>query len=317
MKPRVTVVLPTYNRMRYLPEAVASVRHQTYRRWELVVIDDGSTDDTSAYLRSLGEQRVRVIASSHSGNPAALRNRGIAVAESDYVAFIDSDDCWLPGKLSAQVDALDRTPEYQWSYTGFEMMDEAGNIRPRAQGSPWDPKSGHVLRDLLTTGIVVPTSSVVVRHDLLQAVGRFDPSLPVAEDLDLWVRLASLSPACALGETLARVRFHGDRLTADRPDMRECKARVFGGVATRSADREVRALCRSLRVHHLCEYAGHRFARGRFRAAVSGLVTALPDGIASSEWWLRLLKVIVRPLTSERMRAWYRDRRSQSEDCSG
>src|SRR5687767_7703512 len=109
--PLVSILIPTYNRLDYLREAVGSVLRQTYENWELIIVDDGSTDDTRAWVLSLAEPRIRLITIPHSGNLGLVRNRGIAEARGELIAFLDSDDAFEPHKLAAQTAALATHPE--------------------------------------------------------------------------------------------------------------------------------------------------------------------------------------------------------------
>src|SRR6266446_6353562 len=118
--PLVTVVIPTWNRLPLLEEAVASVIVQTHSYWELIVVDDGSTDGTADRLRAFGDRRVRVVVLRHIGNIGRLRNIGAAAGSGEFIAFLDSDDVWLPRKLELQIGAL-RDSSAGWCYTGFEM----------------------------------------------------------------------------------------------------------------------------------------------------------------------------------------------------
>src|SRR5689334_2783621 len=126
MAPLVSVVIPTYNRLAFLREAVDSVLAQTFRDWELIIADDGSTDGTPEAMARLADPRVRVISLEHSGNPGRVRNAAIALARGRYVAFLDSDDWWEREKLSLQVEALRTRPSCLWSYTGIRRVDEYG-----------------------------------------------------------------------------------------------------------------------------------------------------------------------------------------------
>ncbi len=124
--PIVTVVMPTFNRLEYLRAAVASVYAQTFEDWELIVIDDGSDDETRRFLRSPPDPRMSVIFHSHTGVPAAIRNRGIARARGRYVAFLDSDDLWAAEKLQRQLALMESEPARRWSYTAVRRIDADG-----------------------------------------------------------------------------------------------------------------------------------------------------------------------------------------------
>jgi glycosyltransferase involved in cell wall biosynthesis len=113
--PSISVILPTFNRMEFLRAAVESVLRQTDPDWELIIADDGSGEETKAYLRSLDDPRVRVLFLAHSGRPSVARNVAIRVARGTYLAFMDSDDIWAPTKLEAQLRAMRTTPSRRWS----------------------------------------------------------------------------------------------------------------------------------------------------------------------------------------------------------
>ena len=125
MHPAVTVVIPTFNRLALLRQAVDSIKAQTFHDWELLVVDDGSTDQTVEYLQAEQDQRIDLIRSAHCGNVGAVRNLGVSHARGRFVAFLDSDDLWKPTKLERQITAL-RSRGAQWSYTGYEIVDESG-----------------------------------------------------------------------------------------------------------------------------------------------------------------------------------------------
>src|SRR5438128_1621108 len=115
--PKVSVVLPTYNRRPLLREAVDSVVGQSFSDWELILVDDGSTDDTRAYFKELTDPRVSRVFLPHSANRSAVRNAGIARARGEWIAFLDSDDLWAPEKLTRQVEALAADSSKRWSCT--------------------------------------------------------------------------------------------------------------------------------------------------------------------------------------------------------
>src|SRR5262245_27685902 len=123
--PQVSVILPTWNRADLLSHAIASVRSQTFDSWELIVVDDGSTDDTAGVVAGFRDDRVSFLALPHSGNAARARNAALRIARAERVAFIDSDDEWLPDKLAIQLAALAKSGR-RWGYTRFQLMDAEG-----------------------------------------------------------------------------------------------------------------------------------------------------------------------------------------------
>src|SRR5579859_7346175 len=121
--PEVSVILPTFDRLKYLKKAVDSVISQTYPHWELIIADDGSGDETQTYLKQIRDPRATVIWLPHSGNPAAVRNNAIQKARGQYLAFLDSDDLWMPRKLERQLELMRLHPERRWSYTSERPID--------------------------------------------------------------------------------------------------------------------------------------------------------------------------------------------------
>src|SRR5262245_57463748 len=127
MGPLVSVIMPTFNRREFLQPAIESLLNQSFVHWELIIADDGSDTDTRSYLQSLhAPPRVNVVWLSHSGRPSVVRNAALREARGEYVAFLDSDDLWLPRKLEMQVTSLARHPQRKWSYTAFALVDGAG-----------------------------------------------------------------------------------------------------------------------------------------------------------------------------------------------
>jgi len=181
----VSVVIPTYNNAEMAPEAVASALAQEYRPIEVIVVDDGSTDETADRLGGLGSD-VRVVRLAHGG-PAVARNAGIRESSGEFVAFLDSDDLWMPGKLSRCVGLLAAHPEAGVVYTGVRIVEvETGRRYLLEQYA----KSGWMARDLFLECRGVNTSTLVVRRRCLEAVGGFDEEFFRAQDWDLMIRLA-------------------------------------------------------------------------------------------------------------------------------
>jgi glycosyltransferase involved in cell wall biosynthesis len=215
---RVSVVIPAYNAAEHLGEALESVRAQGPLVGEVIVVDDGSTDATPDVARAYRE--VRYVRQPQTG-PSSARNRGIALAESRWIAFLDADDLWLPGKLETQLSALAAFPEAGWSFSALWFLGL----------SPGDPRADHVYEpprlrewagrqpdahgtaagkvwDLLVEGNFVDTCSVVVRAGALHEAGGFDESMHYGEDWDLWLRLARRWPAVYVRRPTARYRQH-------------------------------------------------------------------------------------------------------------
>jgi hypothetical protein len=206
--PAVSIVLPTFNRLRFLRLAVESVLVQTFHDWELLIADDGSDEQTRGYLGALSDRRIKVLWLAHCGNPASVRNAALAEAGGQYVAFLDSDDLWFPTKLEIQVAALASDFERRWNYSGYSCIDAHGNPRRHPGGTPWRAYEGRIFEQVLSYQADIVTATVMVQRELLLAVGGFDVQLPVQEDYDLWLRLALLSDAGVLDRPLVAMRLH-------------------------------------------------------------------------------------------------------------
>jgi glycosyltransferase involved in cell wall biosynthesis len=183
--PRVTVIIPTYNRAWCLREAVDSVLAQDFRDFELIVVDDGSTDDTPRLLQEYGEA-IRVFRQENRGVSAA-RNAGIAVSRGALIAFLDSDDLWLQGKLARQVEFFKAHADALICQTEEIWVRNGRRVNP---GKRHRKRGGMIFEPSLDLCLVSP-SAVMVRRELFQCVGFFDEGLPACEDYDLWLRVSS------------------------------------------------------------------------------------------------------------------------------
>jgi glycosyltransferase involved in cell wall biosynthesis len=208
--PGVSVVIPAYNAERYLAATLESVLAQTYQDFEVIVVDDGSTDGTAELARGFGPP-VRVVQQPNSG-PSAARNRGVREARSDLVAFIDADDLWMPEKLELQVPRFDEEGRVGLVYTRTQLIDEDGNLLPTPQH---EKPRGRVFYDLLE-GNVLGTSTAVVRKACLEAAGLFPEDMVWCEDWCLWLRIAREREFDFVDRILVKHRRHAASLTAER-----------------------------------------------------------------------------------------------------
>jgi glycosyltransferase involved in cell wall biosynthesis len=202
--PRVSVVISTCNREARLREAVASVLAQSFRDLEIIVCDDGSSDETAATAQSFGAP-VRYLRLDHTGRPAMPRNLGIEAARGELVAFLDDDDLWESNKLFAQIALVDRDPGLGFIYTDRRLLRERGPDNIVAV-TPSPSPSGDFI-DVLLAGQFPHICSVLIRRDLLLRTGGFDTTLDYAgEELDLWFRLARVTRAARVPEPLVLIR---------------------------------------------------------------------------------------------------------------
>jgi glycosyltransferase involved in cell wall biosynthesis len=203
----VTVIIPTYNRRKMVQEAIHSVLQQKYRDFELIVIDDGSTDGTAEAIRDL--PGVRYLFQSNQGVSAA-RNRGVREGRGELVAFLDSDDLWLPQKLEVQVAFMRVHPEVQICQTDEIWLRNGVRVNPRNKHRK---PSGDIFARSLELCLVSP-SAVMMRRDFFARMGGFDEALPPCEDYDLWLRVAAEEPVPLIQKPLITKRGgHPDQLS--------------------------------------------------------------------------------------------------------
>lgn len=220
--PRVSVVIATCNAAGTLAETLASVADQTYRDFELVVVDDGSTDDTPALLARHQAMWpwLRWTRQANAGASAA-RMRAVAMAQGEFIAFLDSDDLWLPDKLALQMAAFDRNPSAALVFTDERNFSADGDAAlSRFQQKP--PARGRVLSSLFF-GNYILNSTVVVRKDALLAAGGLNPSQRVHEGIDLWLRLAEQHDFDYVDKVLVRYRVRPDSIS--HRDLLACQQR--------------------------------------------------------------------------------------------
>jgi len=207
-KPEVSVIIPTYNRAWVLKEAIDSVLAQEFRDFELIVVDDGSTDNTPQILEFYA-QDLTVIRQPNRGVSAA-RNRGIVAANGRLISFLDSDDLWLPRKLSSQVNFFNSNPEVVINQTEEIWIRNGVRVNPKTRHHK---PSGMIFEQSLALCLVSP-SAVMMKRSLFDAVGLFDEDLPACEDYDLWLRISWRYPVHLIETPLIIKRGgHADQLS--------------------------------------------------------------------------------------------------------
>ena len=218
--PVVSIIIPTYNRQHLVQETIDSVFRQTYTDWELIVVDDGSIDDTRGALGKRYGSSIRYIYQNNQGESAA-RNRGIAAARGTYVAFLDSDDLWLPSKLQIQVDLMDADANLGLVSTQSYWMNHEGLRLKRLPQGHEQATSDISWADLvLGNAIAGGGSTAMVRRRCFELAGAFDTSIHFGEEWDLWLRIARHFKARQISEPLSFYRINpgGQRNWAPRRD---------------------------------------------------------------------------------------------------
>ncbi|HTM10321.1 MAG TPA: glycosyltransferase [Verrucomicrobiae bacterium] len=283
MPPLVSVIIPTYNRRAMLSDAIDSVIRQTYGDWELIVVDDGSTDGTADDVRARMHASVRLIAQRRRG-VAAARNLGVRSSHGNYIAFLDSDDFWLPRKLERQIDFMQATAA-QISQTEELWIRNGIRVNPKKKHRK---SSGDVFRASLELCLVSP-SAVMLTRNLFDHAGRFDESFPVCEDYDLWLRIGRDHPIPLLSEPLVVKRGgHADQLSRstwglDRFRIRALKKLLDSGIAGEKRIWVIEAMER--KAHILAAGArkrGHESEASEYTALLAEIIGELNVGSGHS-----------------------------------
>jgi len=244
-----SVIIPTFNRAHKIARAVASVLYQSFTDYDILVVDDGSEDATSEALKPF-HSRIKSITHSKNLGVSAARNTGIRESHSPLIAFLDSDDYWLPDKLACQVSFFSKHPEAVACQTEERWIRRGVRVNPMKKH--FKP-SGEVFEPSLKLCVVSP-SAVVVKRSLLEEVGVFDEDFPVCEDYDLWLRIAWKYPIWLISEPLV-IKEGGapDQLSRSVEGMDRYRIRAIAGIInsgrlsekqTEAAIKELRFKCR-------------------------------------------------------------------------
>jgi glycosyltransferase involved in cell wall biosynthesis len=212
--PRVSVVIPTYNRAHLVSRSIQSVLSQTYQDFEVIVVDDGSTDNTSEAVNSIGDERVNYIRHDVNKGASASRNTGIRAARGELIGFLDSDDEWLPQKLQKQVDRFDiASPNVGLVYGGYVVIDDETK---KAIGQVHPEKRGYVFKEVLKASHPPSPLTPLVKRECFEKVGLFDEDIRFGEDWDMWLRIAEHYEFDFVDEMVAKYHVSRHQVTRDR-----------------------------------------------------------------------------------------------------
>jgi glycosyltransferase involved in cell wall biosynthesis len=309
MPPTISIVLPTFNRLHLLAAAIDSVFAQTFTDWELVVADDGSDDATRDYLRRAAERpRISVQWLTHSGRPAVARNAALREARGEYIAFLDSDDLWLPEKLAHQIASLRRSVRCRWSYTRFMIADSAGRIIDPLPAGSYPINRGWIRESLLSGKTVIALPSVLASRALLDETGAFDEELRMYEDDELWFRLAARSEIDAVDEALTLIRRHDSHSGSDVIAW-EDRLRVFERLLLERAGDPCEALVRRRRAATSAGLARSQAASGKRMQALATVLAGAPRSCRYRSWWPDALRAVARACAPQSVVALVHKRR--------
>jgi glycosyltransferase involved in cell wall biosynthesis len=207
--PKVSVIIPFYNQVQWVANAVQTVMAQTYRNFEIILVDDGSSEDINSCIDIYNEQ-LRYVYQENKG-PAAARNLGISIADGAFIAFLDSDDLFLPDKIEKQVAYMLNAPEALMSHTSYQLVDINGNLIDVVNSGQF---AGYVYPAILL-GCPIATPTVMIRREAFCNGLRFNENIRIAEDILLWSEIAQRSPILGIDQPLTRVRKHGKNAADD------------------------------------------------------------------------------------------------------
>jgi glycosyltransferase involved in cell wall biosynthesis len=276
--PIITTVIPAYNARPFLSRAIDSALAQDIPNPEIIVVDDGSTDATVELMRFYRGRGVRLISHARRSGAAAARNTGVAAASGNYIAFLDADDEWLPGKLRRQLDIIAQHPEMTFISCRAALVDESGrDLGDIYRGAP--PASGRDAWRTLLTYPCVATPSVLARRSSLLAAGAFNRWMPVGEDQDMWIRLSLLGEVGHLPEALVRV--HSTPHSLSKSNFREQASYVLPMVAAylaRNSERLTPAERRKILGERLGKMGQFAYANGEPGFGFMTLLRAIGHG---------------------------------------
>jgi glycosyltransferase involved in cell wall biosynthesis len=271
-EPRVSVIIPAYNAAWCVRRAIDSVLAQRYRDFELIVVDDGSQDDTASILAGYGDA-IRVLKKSNGGLSSA-RNAGILAAVGAYVAFLDADDWWHPEKLLRQTDLMEQRPELVFCSIRTSVQTPEGNPLPdwRCAG---DNQSTLAAIFKANAHVAGSGSAVMARRTAFAQVGGFDESLRSLEDIDMWMRLAAIGEYDCIDEPLATIVKHADSMSGNLDMMRSSAISVMRKNRHLLTPALRKGYWRAAYAGMLADYAKWEYRQGRSWQAVAHLMQAM------------------------------------------
>jgi len=292
--PKVSVVIPAYNRAHYICEAIRSVLCQTFMDFELIIVDDGSTDNTREIVNSFQEPRIKYIYQENCG-VAAARNTGIAASSGEYISFLDSDDSFFENALEKEVLVLDKHPEVAFCYCQRYVIDGNGRmfVVKTSQKVSNILEGNDVIKDRLIYGHFFGTSATLVRRSYLYEVGLFDPTFRYgSEDYDLFVKLAKRRFVAYIAEPLLKYRIHSSNMSVGRDldEYMSTQKRILSNIFDDPNVGYIFAYKRSKAYFRLyLRLASHAYDNMKMKAARSYLFESLrmyPKEFLQGQWRL-------------------------------
>jgi len=287
----VSVIVPVYNRAHLVTETVASILEQTYRNIEIILINDGSTDDSLNVIQALQQEYpdvIRIVDQENQGQTIA-RNRGIKQARGQYIAFLDSDDLWVPDKLEQQIPLFDEGVGLV--YGGVEFINECGET------------TGFDLCDSSVQGKIYPQllvknrmtgGSVVVLRAALERVGVFDPEFKAAENWDLWLRICKEYQARLVNKAVVKYRLHQNNMSKDTLLMQDAKRQIMAKHCDKhSSDKLIARYSRLAEADLFYKLGVYCFSREQFGEAIRNFLRVIRISPFYEDTSVRLLRSLL------------------------
>ncbi len=212
MSPKISIIIPAYNSEKFIKRTIQSVLNQTYKNFELIIVDDGSTDNTKEIVREFQKKdpKIKYIWEKNSGAPARPKNRGIKRSKGEYIAFLDHDDEWMPEKLEKQLNLFEKEKNLK---LGF--ISSNGLVFNEKENKTYEhkiTKRGEVFQDLLANNFILSSSSVLAKKEVFKNVGFFDENLKFSDDWEMWIKIAQKYEFDFFDEALFKYYWHGENV---------------------------------------------------------------------------------------------------------
>ena len=271
--PKVSVIIPVYNAENFLSETIESVIAQTYTDWEIIAVDDGSTDRSGKILRKYEQllpQKFHAIMQQNSGTSAA-RNTAIEASKGEYIAFLDHDDLWLPEKLGKQVELLDSNKKFGMVYSDNYVIDSNGDLKKKSL-LPCIMFRGNVFNELFHRNFIA-LLTVIIRNEVLNKVGMFDPKYKIAEEYDLFLRIAEYYPVDFVEQPLAKYRVHAESVSKNIEVSVDEDLQIMEYWLNKKPElkRELRGKIRLKKARLCYNLTAYYFSKHEYKKAVKGI----------------------------------------------
>lgn len=271
--PLISIIIPAYNAEHYIEKAINSALNQSYQNFEIIVVNDGSQDSTEAVVCKFSDTRIHIISQTNGGMSSA-RNTGLRAATGDFIAFLDSDDYWLPKKLEKQLALLQQNPHLGFCSTQTRVETPEGDFV-----NDWTCPAINIstLHSIMseTASIAGSASSVLVRKELQLKAGFFDESLTGLEDTDMWIRFSAISEYCCIPETLTVILKRSNSVSRSLSNMRNSGLVVLKKNKHLLDDTSQKQFWRTAYASMLCDYAKWEARSGFKLRSIKHLLEAL------------------------------------------